>query len=75
MTSGPTPDLRYDYTTTINDLGLTHATWSQGDFNGDGIVDQQDVDLLLSNNPSLDPKPTAAAFFLTAAFIAIKREH
>jgi autotransporter-associated beta strand protein len=59
--SGPTPDLLWgdanmdgavdglDYTTTFQDMGLARADWEQGDFNGDGVVNQEDLNLLLTN--------------------------
>lgn len=34
-----------DLNVIANNAGLTGATWSQGDLDGDGVVDMDDLDL------------------------------
>src|SRR5207237_507495 len=58
-----------DYSITRGDRGLSPANWSQGDFNFDGRVSQEDLNLLLGNVASADsflPEPAGAAFVALA---------
>jgi hypothetical protein len=38
-----------DYVTLNNNYGSLWATWARGDFNGDGLIDDLDVDLLFAH--------------------------
>jgi hypothetical protein len=56
----------------LHDIGLEHATWQEGDFNGDGFVNREDVNLLLGNWPTEDsvlPEPVLNLGFIGAFVI------
>jgi len=46
-----------DFQTIETHYGLTNASWSQGDFNGDSVVDSADLRILLMNQNTVLPIP------------------
>lgn len=46
-----------DFQTIETHYGLINASWSQGDFNGDSVVDRADLSILLSNQNTSLPIP------------------
>ena len=48
-----------DFLILKSNWGRTPAWWEQGDFNGDGVVDAKDLDLLVKNLKDLTPEQKA----------------
>ena len=57
-----------DLLTLVKHLGGTHELWADGDINGDGVVDQKDLDILQANYLASTPDATTTPYSPTGNF-------
>jgi hypothetical protein len=65
-----------DYDIWAANVGATGATWSQGDLNGDGLVDVADYDIWAANvgQTSATPEPISMIILaIGSGLVALKR--
>jgi len=57
-----------DLLTAVKHLGATRALWADGDMNGDGVVDQKDLDILQADYLTSAPGATTTPYSPTGSF-------